>query len=111
MAVCLGLWTDSRGNLGREVDTGTLYRELEELAKTEGLLLPKTSAALGKHLHLSRRPIETALNLKISVGRTSHTSRWMFMRPQDTEEVADSALPAPPAREEGGQEAEIEETL
>jgi len=110
VAVCLGLWTDSNGNLGREVDTGTLYRELEELAKAEGLLLPKTSAALGKHLHLSRRPLETALNLKISVGRTSHTSRWMFTRPQDTEEVADSALPAPPARGEGAQEGEISET-
>ncbi len=111
VAVCLGLWTDSRGNLGREVDTGTLYRELEELAKAEGLLLPKTSAALGKHLHLSRRPLETALNLKISVGRTSHTSRWMFSRPQDPEEVANSALPAPPAREEGGQEVEIQKTF
>lgn len=111
VAVCLGLWTDSRGNLGREVDTGTLYRELEELAKTEGLLLPKTSAALGKHLHLARRPLETALNLKISVGRTSHTSRWIFLRPQSDGQVPDSALPAPPAREEGGQEVEIQETF
>lgn len=122
VAVCLGLWTTSMGNLGRAVETGTLYRELEELAKAEGLLLPKTSAALGKHLHLSRRALETALNLKIGVGRTSHTSRWVFSRPQDAEEVPDSALPAPPALradaprtdpggEEGGQEGEIQETL
>ncbi len=121
VAVCLGLWTATGSNLGREVDTATLYRELAELAQAEGLLLPKTSAALGKHLHLSRRPLETALNLKISVGRTSHTSRWVFARPQDTEEVADSALPAPPALRsgtvpaqpnggEGGQEGEISET-
>ncbi|MDP3703932.1 MAG: DUF3854 domain-containing protein, partial [Candidatus Omnitrophota bacterium] len=97
VALCLGLWTASGGNLGRAVETGTLYRELEELARTEGLLLPKTSAALGKHLHLSRRALETALNLKISVGRTSHTSRWVFARPQNAEEFSDSALPAPPA--------------
>ncbi|OGW91858.1 MAG: hypothetical protein A3D28_05135 [Omnitrophica bacterium RIFCSPHIGHO2_02_FULL_63_14] len=121
VAACLSLWTTTGGNLGREVDTATLYRELMELAETEGLLLPKTSAALGKHLHLSRRPLETALNLKISVGRTSHTSRWMFSRAKDTEEVADSALPAPPALRagtaptqpngvEGGQEGQIQET-
>ena len=94
VALCLGLWVATTGNLGREVDTATLYRELMDLAETEGLLLPKTSAALGKHLHLSRRALETALNLKISAGRTSHTSRWMFSRPR---EVADSPLPAPPA--------------
>jgi hypothetical protein len=120
-AACLGLWVAVSGNLGREVDTAALYRELTELAETEGLLLPKTSAALGKHLHLSRRALETALNLKIRVSRTSHTSRWMFSRAKETEEVADSALPAPPALRagtapaqptggEGWQEGEIPET-
>lgn len=122
VAVCLAMWTASGSNLGREVETGTLYRELEELARTEGLLLPKTSAALGKHLYLSRRALETALNLKISVGRTSHTSRWVFARPQKADAMSGSALPAPPALcsgtatprasgGEGGQEGELRETF
>ncbi len=80
VAVCLGVWCQKPGNLGREINTARLYRELTTIAARDELLLPKTSAALGKHLHLSRRAIESSLGIKIRVISTSHTSRWLITK-------------------------------
>ena len=80
-ATCLSGWLQESSNIDREIETGSLFAELGEIAKREGLLLPKTSAALGKRLRLARRALETSLDIKIHITSTTHTSRWLFSRP------------------------------
>ena len=108
VAACLEVWLSKEANLGREVETGGLYTELAEIAKNQGLLLPKTSAAFGKRFHSAKRALETALGVRIGVDATTHTSRWIFRNSSaSSENFSDSVLPAHPAPAvcgQGGQE-------
>lgn len=80
VADCLAVWVEKADNSGREIETAKLFKELGLIAFHQGLILPKTSAALGKHLRLSRQALESALGIRIKVHRTSHTSRWVFTK-------------------------------
>ena len=104
VAACLTAWLSAPMNLNREIETGELYVELIEIARKQGLLLPKTSASLGKRLHSARRALELDLGVKIGVKSTTHTSSWVFST------ATESPLPTHPAplwtTSNGGQEAQ-----
>lgn len=80
VSMCLGVWLENGSNYDVEIDTGKLYIELVKIANTEGLLLPKTAAVLGKRLRQARKAIELSLDIKIAGTQTTHTSRWRFIR-------------------------------
>lgn len=87
VTMCLGTWLqkengfgrEKKSNFGREIDTGLLYKELSEIAREEGLMLPKTSASFGKRLRQAKKAIEMTLGIKIVWIQTTHTSRWCFL--------------------------------
>ncbi len=92
---CLGLWLDNEKNYDREIDTGILFTELSELAKREGLMLPKTAATFGKRLRQAKKAIEMTLDIKIAGTQTTHTSRWCFLRAgkEYPKKFSENALP------------------
>jgi hypothetical protein len=112
VTMCLGHWLENESNCARGIDTGTLYTELSEIAKREGLLLPKTAAVFGKRLRQAKKAIEMTLDIKIAVAHTTHTSRWNFMRVSGEcfEKFSENTLPPHPALNEhssdGGQEVQ-----
>lgn len=100
VSTCLGLWLENCANVGRRIDTANLFHELGEIARKQGLLLPKTSATLGKRLHLARRALETNLDIKITAFTNSHTTQWCFTpRVASREDFYESAHPAQPEEE------------
>ena len=102
VTTCLGFWLSDDINLDLEIDTGTLYKELLDIAKREGLMLPKTAATFGKRLRQAKKAIEMTLGVKISVFVTSHTSRWLFSKTGSNtlEKFPENALPTQPAPDE-----------
>ena len=92
--MCLGIWLE-KPNYGREVDTGTLYAELSEIAKREGLMLSKTAAAW-KTSSSAKKAIELTLDIKIAGAHTSHTSKWRFLPAGEeySKNSSENALPA-----------------
>lgn len=112
VTICLGFWLAKETNLDREIDTGTLYAELSDIAKREGLMLSKTAAAFGKRLRQAKKAIEMTLDIKIAGIQTTHTSRWRFLRVNgmDSNNFSETPLPTQPALSnlspEGDQEAE-----
>ena len=102
VTTCLSLWLSDEANFDWEVDTGTLYAELSEIAKREGLMLSKTAATFGKRLRQAKKAIEMTLGIKIAVLSTTHTSRWRFSRVggEISEKFPGNTLPTQPAPDE-----------
>jgi hypothetical protein len=109
VTACLGFWLSKESNYGREIDTGSLYSELTEIAEREGLMLPKTAAVFGKRIRLAKKAIEMTLDIKILNTQSTHTSRWQFLRAgsgkENSEKFTENALPTQPSLPKAGSDA------
>lgn len=111
VASCLAVWLQDPANLDREIESGPLYTALGAIAKEQGLMLPKTSASMGKKLRLARKALELALEIRIRIRPTTHTSHWLFTKPcVETEKFPETTHPTHLAQPEvvthGGQEVQ-----
>jgi len=94
----LGIWLSRNENIGREVETGELFKDLCDIARNEGLILPKSSSALGKRLRSLKRAIEGSLGIKISYQGNTKTSHWVFQMPSsEMNETLCQNIPSSPS--------------